>query len=389
MGAGLALPLAAHATETPKKKVRIGIAGGRFGLGFQFHEHPECEVTGVAELRPERLAALSKVYQCDKTYDSLESMLAHTMDMDAVAIFTEAPNHVPHSIAALNAGKHVLCAVPAAMNLEECEQLIEAVQRTGLTFMMAETSYWQQTTISARKMYQAGEFGNLIYCESAYQHDGLEELFMENGKRTWRYGLPPMLYPTHCTAHYIGVTGDRLTQVTCQGWGDDAQCLKDNAYENPFWNGSAMFRTESGLAFNMRVWWKGAHAGGERAEWVGDQASFYGHHPNGQGPTLIKHAERNEKDDGGFVRRRPVKEAYAVPNWWQTDMLPEPLRHSSGHEGSHVFITHEFIDSLAHSRRPAVDVYEAVAYTAPGIVAHQSALKGGELLKVPDFGRAS
>src|SRR5690606_68463 len=165
-------------------------------------------------------------------------------------------------IAALNAGKHVLCAVPAAMNLEECEQLIEAVQRTGLTFMMAETSYWQQTTISARKMYQAGDFGNLIYCESTYQHDGLEELFMENGKRTWRYGFPPMLYPTHCTAHYIGVTGGRLAQVTCQGWGDDAESLKDNAYDNPFWNGSAMFRTESGLAFNMRVWWKGAHAGG-------------------------------------------------------------------------------------------------------------------------------
>jgi phage tail protein X len=69
-------------------------------------------------------------------------------------------------------------------------------------------------------------------------------------------------------------------------------------------------------------------------------------------------------------------------------MLPEPLRHDSGHEGSHTFITHEFIDALVHERRPAVDVYEAIAYTAPGIVAHQSALKNGERLAIPDFGKA-
>ncbi|MEW4564445.1 Gfo/Idh/MocA family oxidoreductase [Bremerella sp. JC770] len=385
----MALPLSVHAAEDAPKKVRVGVVGGRFGLQFNFHQHPDCEVTGVAELRPERLAALSKRYQCETTYDSLESMLAEAKDIDAVAIFTEAPNHVKHSIAALNAGKHVICAVPAAVNLEECEQLIEAVKRTGLTFMMAETSYWQQTTISARKMFQAGDFGNLIYCESSYQHDGLEDLFMENGQKTWRYGYPPMLYPTHCTAHYVGVTGDRLTQVTCQGWGDDSKYLKDNAYDNPFWNASAMFRTESGLAFNMRVWWKGAHAGAERAEWVGDRASFYGHTANGQHPILIQHTARNDKDDAGFVRGGKTVKAYTVPEWWRTEPLPDSLRHGSGHEGSHTFITHEFIDSLVHNRRPAVDVYEAVAYTAPGIVAHQSALKGGELLQVPDFGRAS
>ncbi|WP_116344450.1 Gfo/Idh/MocA family protein [Blastopirellula marina] len=387
--ASLVLPATLHAAESAPKQVRVGIVGGRFGLGFQFHEHPLCEVTGVAELRPERLEALSKTYKCKTKYDSLEAMLAQAKDMDAVAIFTEAPNHVRHSVAALNAGKHVLCAVPAAMNLEECEELIETVKRTGLSFMMAETSYWQQSTISARQMYQEGKFGNLIYCESEYQHDGLDSLFHENGKRTWRYGFPPMNYPTHCTAHYVGVTGERLTEVMCQGWGDDSPSLKDNAYNNPFWNESAMFKTESGLAFNVRVWWKGAHRGGERAEWIGDKMSFYGHTPNGQGPVVIRRGQQTEKDDAGFVRNLPAFEQYQVPEFWKTDMLPAPLRHGSGHDGSHSFITNEFIDAVANNRRPAVDVYEAVAFTAPGIVAHQSALKGGEQLKVPNFGRAS
>jgi hypothetical protein len=66
-------------------------------------------------------------------------------------------------------------------------------------------------------------------------------------------------------------------------------------------------------------------------------------------------------------------------------MLPEPLRHNSGHEGSHTFLTHEFVDTLIHSRRPAIDVYESLAYTVPGIIAHQSALRKGELIKIPQY----
>jgi hypothetical protein len=66
-------------------------------------------------------------------------------------------------------------------------------------------------------------------------------------------------------------------------------------------------------------------------------------------------------------------------------MLPEPLRHNSGHQGSHTFLVHEFISALVEDRQPAIDVCEALAYTVPGIVAHQSALRGGETLKIPQF----
>jgi hypothetical protein len=80
-------------------------------------------------------------------------------------------------------------------------------------------------------------------------------------------------------------------------------------------------------------------------------------------------------------------ENYKQPRWWETSMLPAAMRHDSGHEGSHTFLANEFIQSIVENRRPAVDVNEAVAYTAPGIVAHDSALRGGELLKIPRFAR--
>ena len=73
-------------------------------------------------------------------------------------------------------------------------------QSTGLTYMMAETSYYRQETIQARQWFQEGKFGELFYTEGEYWHEHLENLMFDRGERTWRYGFPPMHYPTHSTA---------------------------------------------------------------------------------------------------------------------------------------------------------------------------------------------
>lgn len=366
------------------KKIRIGIVGGGFGSSFQWHEHPNCIVEAVSDLKTERKKRLMDTYKCSKSYPSLEEMVKDK-NIDAIAVFTEGPNHVKHTIECMKHGKHVISAVPACWgSIEEAELLLETVQKYGLTYMMAETSYFQQHTISVRRMYENGEFGNLYYCESEYQHDGLENLYIVDGKRTWRYGMAPMHYPTHCTAHLLSVTGERLTEAVCHGWGDDSPYLKNNDYNNPFWNESAHFKTDKGNAFRVNIWWKGAHLGLERANWIGTNQSFYS--GNGRsGPALVKKSSRLGKDDAGFVQSRPELEPFDQPNWWETDMLPAPLRHNSGHHGSHTFLTHEFIDALVNERKPVVDIYEALAYTVPGIIAHESALRSGELLKIPQF----
>jgi len=380
-----ALPTIGYAGEPATgRPLRIGVVGGRFGTTFQFHEHPQCVVEAVSDLRPQRRAALQRVYRCGKAYDSLDALLRDPL-VEAVFIATPAPDHLRHTLQSLRAGKHVLCAVPAAMDLDECAALLAAVKSSGLTYMMAETSYWQQATISARTFFREGKFGTIFSTESVCHHAGLESLWFENGRPTWRHGLPPMLYPTHCTAHLIGVTGERLTEVSCLGWGDGDPLLKGNPYNNPFWNETAQFRTNRGHAMQVQVWWRGAHRGTERAQYYGDKMSFFFPDPNGIGAVVVRAGKQMEKDSGGFDRQLPAFENYEIPEWWKTDLLPEPLRHNSGHEGSHTFITHEFVDAVINRRRPAVDVYEAIAYTAPGIVAHQSALKDGERLKVPSF----
>lgn len=365
------------------RKVRIGVVGGHFGSSFFFHEHPNCIVEAVSDLRPERRDLLMRTYRCTKSYESLEKLILDK-NIDAVLVATPAPDHLSHVTMTLRAGKHVLSAVPAVMGtLEDCRKLIDVVKQTGLNYMMAETSYYHPSLISARKLYAEGKFGRIFSAEAEYHHPGLEGLYFENGKRTWRHGLAPMHYPTHCTSILIGVTRERLTQVSCIGWGDDDPILKDNAYKNPFWNETALFKSDHGTAFRVHVYWRGALAGCERGQFFGAKMSLFDPHPNGLGSVMV--AMASVKDGDGVVRRRNVPSKFDQPVWWKTDMLPEAMRHDSYHWGSHTFLTHEFVQSIVENRQPAINVYEAVAFTAPGIVAHESALRGGELLKIPNF----
>ena len=94
---------------------------------------------------------LVETYRCGTQHASLDELLKDR-GVDAVGLFTPAPDHVKHAVACMKAGKHVLSAVPAAMTLEECALLRDTVKRTGMTYMMAETSYYQQLSITARQM---------------------------------------------------------------------------------------------------------------------------------------------------------------------------------------------------------------------------------------------
>ena len=211
------------------RKIRMGVVGGGFGASFQWHEHPNCVVTGVTDLRPERRQKLRKIYQCDAVYDSLEAMVKEAKDIDAVAVFSGALDHVKHTKVCMNRGWHVVSAVPACNTLEEAQELKEISKRTGLSYMMAETSYYRPECILMRELFRKGAMGKLFYTECEYYHDrgDLKQLgadktsrfYDPDGSYSWRWGFPPMHYPTHSLGYITGVTGERITRVSCLGWG--------------------------------------------------------------------------------------------------------------------------------------------------------------------------
>ncbi len=179
-----------------------------------------------------------------------------------------------------------------------------------------------------------------------------------------------MLYPTHCTGLLVGVTKERLTEVSCLGWGNkDNPALQDNDYDNPFSSAAALFKTNLGHSCRCNVFWDGT-AHGERAQWFGSGLTFYMPGSGGQ-PFRLQGSDAPEWDQ--------------LPDYWP--LLPESMRQDTGHGGSHPFLTHEFVSALIEDREPVIDLYESLAMTVPGIVAHQSALKGGEQMKIPQFER--
>jgi len=139
------------------------------------------------------------------------------------------------------------------MSVEELELLIETVQGTGLTYMMAETSYYRPEVITCRQWAKEGKFGVIMYSEAEYHHEGLLPLADDDrGLPTWRYGFRPMHYPTHSTGIIIPVIDERLVEVQAVGWGDGHEIVRTNEYKNPFWNTTGFFKTSRGHCARRR-----------------------------------------------------------------------------------------------------------------------------------------
>jgi predicted dehydrogenase len=341
------------------RKIRIGIVGYgvcKFGAQFSLQDHPNVEIVAVSDLFPDRCQALAKACKCEKTYPSLEEMVKDD-SIEAIFVATDAPSHCRHVIEVLRHGKHAACAVPAVFgSLEEADRLYEAVKKSGLIYMMFETSYYRGDLHAMRQVYQAGGFGKLVYSEGEYFHYSVSTI---PSYKNWRVGLPPQWYPTHSNAYYVGVTGGSFTEVSCMGMPSILEPLQpeNNIYHNPFGTEIALLRTSEGGAARMGVSWDTAGFGGEVGRVRGQRGSMIGLQYDGL-----------EKKLPGITRP-------ALPSGVQP----------GGHGGSHGYLGHEFVMSILEKRKPLVDVTQALHMTVAGIVAHQSALKDGELMRIPQY----
>ncbi len=342
------------------RKIKMGIVGYgvcKFGAVFDFQNHPNVEVVAVSDLIPERCEGLARECRCSKTYPSLEE-LVKDKDIEAVFIATDAPSHCKHSILALKHGKHVACAVPAVFgSVDEAYELYETVKSTGLTYMLFETSAYRNDCYVMRKLYQAGALGELVYCEGEYYHYLDPPIDSYKG---WRLGIPPQWYPTHSNAYYVCVTGGYFTEVSCMGFPSSLPLWQkeNNVYKNPFGTEIALFRTKEGGVARMAVSWDTPGYEGEVGRVRGQKGSV-----------------RDVKFEGlGDVSNINIMKPPLPPNV-----------NAGGHGGSHGYLTEEFVRSILEGRKPLIDVAMGLNLTVPGIIAHQSALKDGELMKVPHF----
>ena len=343
------------------KKIKVGLIGHgvcKFAVAFGFQDHPNIEVVAVSDLFPDRLAEMAKIAKCNKTYSSLEEMIKQDKEIEAVFIATDAPSHADHAILALSHGLHVACAVPAVWgSLDDADRLYNTWKKSGKKYMMFETSCFHEDVHIMRELYKRDFFGRMIYSEGEYYHYFETPL---GGHNNWREGLVPQWYPTHSNGYYLCVTGKRFTEVSCQGIPSILPQFQaeNNVYKNPFGTEIANYRTsENGIA-RMAVSWDTPGFGAEAGRNRGEKGSY-----------------SNDKYEGLFDKIPDIKRP-ALP----------PTIQISHHGGAHGHLTNEFVRAVLEDRAPLVDMPLALNLTVSGIVAHQSALKDGELLKIPQFG---
>ncbi len=346
------------------RKVRVGLVGFgccRFSSQFGLQSHPNAEVVAVSDLIPERCNALAAEVKCEKKYPSLEEMLKDD-SVEAIYIATDAPSHCRQAINILKAGKHVATAVPAMFgNLDDAMELYETAKaHPELVYAMFETTAYRDSCYAMRQLYRAGAFGKMIYSEGEYYHYHVSQIASYND---WRVGLPPQFYPTHSNGFYVCVTGGAFTEVSCMGMRSVLEPYQPdvNVYKNPFGTEVAMFRTSEGGMARMAVSWDTPSFEGEKGRCRGQFGSF---EDSFQG---IPSSQESAKNVSILKPALPP----GVP--------------AGGHGGSHGYLGSNFIDSILQKRLPMVDICKALNLSVAGYMAHQSALKDGELMKIPQF----
>jgi predicted dehydrogenase len=263
--------------------------------------------------------------------------------------------------------------------------------------MLGETSTYYPAVLYCRQRFQAGDFGRMVYAEAEYYHDwshGLYRVAQTRGGERWREfaGKPPMHYVTHSTSQVISVTGARMTHVGCQGFVDDHEDALygpgANRWDNPFSNQSALFRMSDGSACRINEFRRIGHPGTVRATYFGTAACF---EQNAAGSVwLTADRARQERLDDLLAPTgvtTPQGHYPALSSVHPVARLPREFAGlPSGHAGSHQFLVDDFLRACVEGRATQNNVWQAARYAVPGLVAHESALRGGELLTIPDFG---
>ena len=370
--------------------IKVGICGtGSFADHFipLFAAHPEVGQVVLCDLDAQKLERKSRQHGIPATCPSLDELCQS--DVDAIALFTQHHIHGPQAIQALVSGKHVYSAVPAAISVAEMTALVDTVRETGRIYMIGETSYYYPCAIYCRDRYHKGDFGHIVYAEGEYYHDfdhGLYDVYKWRHGEGWeRYaGIPPLYYPTHSTSMIVSVTGAHATHVCGLGYVDRHQDQLygegNNHWGNPFSNEVVLCRMSDGSIARINEFRRIGHPGTVGMSLYGTEASYeeqanakvWATKDRGACMDLTEELRCTER---GMSRVHPVH------------LLPlEVAGLHSGHQGSHPFLVHDFCMACVSGELPPNNVWQAARYLMPGLIAHESALAGGEMMQVPDLG---
>ena len=127
-------------------------------------------LVAICDINEKLLKETAEKYGVDKAYTDYRD-LVNDPEIDAVIIVTPDQTHREITVAALEAGKHVLCEKPMALTMEDCKAMIEAAEKARTKTMIGQICRYTPGFVAAKKLIERGEIGELFFVESEYAHD--------------------------------------------------------------------------------------------------------------------------------------------------------------------------------------------------------------------------
>jgi predicted dehydrogenase len=389
--------------------VRLAVVGG--GRGSTFSKvlgslSGKAQLVAVCDHDEAALQLWKEGYPEVRAYNNYEQLLDDDQ-VDAVFLATPLFIHASQAIQALQAGKHVISEVIAITTLEEGWELIEAVEKSGLTYMMAENYCFMRPNMMIQHMVQHGLFGELVHVEGGYIHDIRNLTHYTDGKLTWRGNLLKNYngntYPTHSlgpVAKWLDLNRNGEDQFDSLSTFVSTSLAGQKYYKELFgeehpgagsdhWqqgdSAVTMIRTKKGVLITLRY----------------DVQSSRPHnmtHYALQGTKGAYLSSRHDKEqpliwlDGESPGMSADGSAEWESLWKHADEWEHPLwktwgsvAEQAGHGGGDFFVLHEFISAILEGKKPAIDVYDAVMWSSVFPLSVQSAAEGGKSVKFVDF----
>ena len=365
------------------RPVNVAIIGLGFGAEFIpiYQRHPNATMYAICQRNAEKLNKIGDAFGVATRYTSYDDVLADPQ-VDFVHINSPINDHAWMSIAALKAGKHVMCTVPMATTIEECQEIVRLVKETGLTYMMAETVVYSREFLFIQELYEAGELGKLQYMQASHPQE------MEGWPEYWER-MVPMHYATHVVSPVLGLVRGHAEYVSCFGSGTINERLAAKSGSSFAVESCHIKIKDSDVAAHVwRCLFDTARQYRESFDVYGSRKSFEW--------ALIE-----DEEHVIHTAKKPepeIPERVSVPDY--AHRLPEEIQmftstiqdaahlsfiQGAGHGGSHPHLVNEFVSALTAGRDPWPNAITSANWTCVGICAHQSAQQGGAIVNLPRF----
>lgn len=335
--------------------------------------HPDAELTAICESDALQLANcknLAESADCKvECYHDFDRFIEH--DMDAVVLANFATEHAPYAVRLLDSGRHVMSELMPCQNMAEAVQLVEAVERSGKVYSYAENVCYIPAVLEMQRLYAKGDIGEFMMGEGQYVHDCEPEwpAFTRGQRGHWRNWTPASFYVTHSTGPLLTITGTRPVRVTgyetpnvnkrrygaVSADASMIMCQMDNG-------GVCTFVPWAALKRGYMIWFSVYGSGGsmEMDRW-GDWSKI----------SVYKNG------DSEGTRHYQVD--------YPMDM--QEAAKGTDHGGADFFASHYFLEAILDrpGKANAIDVYQALDMTYPGMLGFRSIWQGNQPIDVPDL----